>query len=174
MFVQAKWLSPNSIFADEEDVLKRMSAAWAVKSNFLETLRMSLQGDTVRFRSGAELLVIGGRKSIREAFADDPAREWQFVQAPGQWLYITARRKTHKMGKVLSLLPGVGLKMLTNKSARSGWFLDKMGKLLDVHTKTYTLLHIVSKPAEPGGFAIPPSSGAQLSLTLKRYFEEEM
>lgn len=75
---------------------------------------------------------------------------------------------------MLSLLPGVGLKMLTNKTARSDLFLDKMGKLLDVQTNTYTLLHIVSKAAEPGGFAIPPSSGAQLSLTLKRYFETKM
>ena len=172
MYVQADWLSNTNT---EDDVVGTMSAAWAVKSTFQSALQKRLQGQTIQFGQGDDLLIIGGRSSIQDAFAANPVQNWNFVPARGEILSVTARRKTHTKGKMLSMLPGLGLKMATNESARSAQVRDKVGKILDVSTKKYTLVHIVSGHAGPDDYQLPNStSGAQMALLLRHYFESYM
>jgi len=170
MYVQADWLVGKS----EDDVFATMSAAWAVKSTFEAALRKRLQGQTnIQFSPGDDLVVIGGRTSIMDAFAQNPVGNWHFVPAQGEILSVTARRKTHDKGKMLSMLPEVGLKMATNESSRSPQVLDMLGKFIEVSQKKYTVVHIVSGPA--GNYTVPPStSGAAMALQLKNYFALHM
>ena len=171
MQVQAIWLSER---VGEGSGFKEMSAAWAVKST-LYRLKYRLNGNTVQFKPGDDLMLIGGRSSLEEAFKDSPVKDFNFAPAQGETLYITARRKTHKMGKMLSLLPGIGLKMMTNSSARSSNVKDKMGKLIGAHMKTYTEVHIISGQPDTDEYALPPSmSGAQMALLMKHYFKSEL
>lgn len=172
MYVQADWVSNTQ---SEDDIVGTMSAAWAIKSTFESALRRRLRGQTIQFASGDDLLVIGGRDSIEDAFAQAPAQNWNFSPAQGEILVVTARRKTHQKGKMLSMLPGLGFKMLTNQSARSSQVRDKIGKVLDVSTRTYTLVHIVSGHPGTDDFGLPPAaSGAQMALLLRHYFTSEM
>ncbi len=169
MFVQADWLAGQT----EDDVFARMSAAWAVKSTFEHALRKRLQGQSIQFLSGDDLLIIGGRTSIEDAFSQGTAQNWQFFPAQGQILSVTARRKTHDKAKMLFLLPEIGMSMVTNEASRSPLVVDRIGKLLTVTQKKYTVVHIVSGPA--GNYTVPPgTSGATMALELRNYFAGHM
>jgi hypothetical protein len=152
---------------DESDAFERMSAAWAIRSSLGGALTRRLQGNTVQFESGGELLVLGGRGSIREAFKSAPADQWEFAPAPGEMLYFSAHRKNHKRTKALVL--GALAKIKIGSGDERGQ--QMLNKLMSVHNKTYTALHIYSAASDPeGGLALgyPALKGIMLALVLKQ------
>jgi hypothetical protein len=177
MLVQAFWIeNPATGLAgilDEDAAFRQLSAAWSIKSNFQNTLGSQAKGGappTIQFASGQALLVIGGRSSIREAFANNPVAAWNLRAAPGEFLFADARRKRHGLGTFVTCAPALGFKMLTTPSVRSPQYLDKLGKLAGVISNTFTVLHLTSKAADPDGHSLAATqNGAQMAIGLANY-----
>lgn len=181
MYVNAYWTigyyNDRNIFDQAE-----LTMSWGGESNFERTLDHKREGQTVQWpgpvppgNQREHLLVVGGRQSIQDSFAEHPVRDWEFVPRPGEILFVTGRRKTNKRTGGLAELPNLGLKLLTRPELRQPFMLKHIKERLQLNFRTYTVINIVSSPVmfvENDAYMLPPStSGAQMSLLLKDYFD---
>lgn len=110
-----------------------------------------------------------------DELAGSTIQNLDFAPAQGEQLMVVGRRKTHEKGRLLSALPKVALGLLTNPSRWTTNYFDKLGKLLDVGTDTFTLVHVISTHPGPDDYDLPGTpSGAQLANLLRHFFTTEL
>ena len=140
-----------------------------------------------------EMIVVGGRKSIAEAFGELPVSRYIFAAGTGKILCLTHSRCSPDRNRAIGL--GIGrvgqiavapayqaVAALVNGNDAAG-FAAHMGSTLSpaansrvfttlgLATKTRTVLHIFSAPSSFDGHQLARRhSGAQISLLVRRYF----
>jgi hypothetical protein len=161
--------------------------------------RMPPGGDTIVFDDDMEMLVIGGRTSICNAFAKEPVASFYFEAPRGKMIFAShaaSSRKRWAFGagaaRVTQLLSGpaynlgtvtatafrdpnprhmASLYKSTMKSTYSRKINEGVFGVLNQAAKTRTVLHLFSDNADPTAQALGTRlNGASLSFQLARYF----
>jgi len=156
-------------------------------------------GNVIALDDDEELIVVGGRRSICEAFGQNPVANYIFAATGGKVLYASHAASSRKrwaytaagmrMMQVISapassLVPATAA-AFRNSSPR-GFAANYAGSVRQAYStkvnravagvvnqaaKTRTVLHLFSESADFGGHALGPQvTGAGLSLQLARFF----
>jgi len=192
MQVQCLFIDKRGTLTDDELIQRHTNARTAFQSNFVNEIQAVLQGNAV-WLDNLEMVVIGGRKSICNAFAQIPVANYEFRAPQGKLIYVSHTRSSKGKGYALglgalritqmatspiyngitTLKTGGGMETFSSrmKNTYDAEFNRLLFGVLGLASKTRTILHLFSESSDFDGTPIASApTGAQLSLLLRKYF----
>lgn len=198
MEVSCEFLDAHT--TDTTDQIAGRSINAAGTGNFFGKVNKHVDATgTILLDDGMEMLVVGGRHSICQAFATNPVAQYVFTAPPGKVIFASRAASSRKgwafragamratqvlTGPAFGLIPATVTGVRTGNPLFAGsayltsltnTYSPKMNKavagVLNQASKTRTVLHLFAESANFGGHALGRRlNGAQLSLELSQFF----